>query len=497
MKKGTILIVLILLFSFSTTVNAFSDVSSNDWFYSNVTKLKNKGIVNGYNDNTFKPHNNVTHGEALKMLVGLRGLKPSPNPESTIRHSNAVKYNHHWAEGYVQTAIEEDILYLNKEGLNYDKKASRYEVANYIINYINASLSDDIVKYDVKPGYSKDSYFMDAYGSTMDFLYNMNIIKGNPGKNGYYFEGNRNITRAEFTAIMDRVEAFIDKYNNGEEIITEKRDEINPVVNSYEMIKNVRTLNYSIDPYLMNNFNISDMSKAMYYMKYNGMESLDFRYTKENVGKVIIGNKVDTEYIETVRSAYRYCSAVYPELFFSENRISIAPKLNPDGSLNVKISVVSPYLSFEELASMRNEFYSKTLEEAKKLIDNGTIKQGMSQYQIAMAVNNWIAKNTTYDSSDDRLNNGHGAIVNKVTACSGYTSLLNRMLSLYGIEAYGSSGLAYDTNELHVWTEAILDGEKYYIDTTWNSVLGKNNYFTKDKSIFTSTRSIDEFIGKY
>jgi len=47
----------------------FTDVKSNEWYYSNVKLASSKGIISGYPDSTFRPQNNVTRAEFAKMIV--------------------------------------------------------------------------------------------------------------------------------------------------------------------------------------------------------------------------------------------------------------------------------------------------------------------------------------------------------------------------------------------------------------------------------------------
>jgi predicted DNA-binding antitoxin AbrB/MazE fold protein len=48
--------------------NCFSDVQSNDWFADYVCNAKEKGVVGGYNDGTFKPAENINFAEAAKII---------------------------------------------------------------------------------------------------------------------------------------------------------------------------------------------------------------------------------------------------------------------------------------------------------------------------------------------------------------------------------------------------------------------------------------------
>lgn len=55
-------------------VASFSDVPQNHWAYPYVTELATKKIIGGYDDGTFKPNNNVTREEFVKMIIGAAGL---------------------------------------------------------------------------------------------------------------------------------------------------------------------------------------------------------------------------------------------------------------------------------------------------------------------------------------------------------------------------------------------------------------------------------------
>lgn len=47
----------------------FDDIDADDWFLPYVSTALNAGIVQGYGDNTFKPHKTVSRSEALKMVT--------------------------------------------------------------------------------------------------------------------------------------------------------------------------------------------------------------------------------------------------------------------------------------------------------------------------------------------------------------------------------------------------------------------------------------------
>jgi hypothetical protein len=53
---------------------SFSDVHSADYFYAPVRYLYCQGVISGYADNTFRPYNNTTRGQMVKIVVLGDGL---------------------------------------------------------------------------------------------------------------------------------------------------------------------------------------------------------------------------------------------------------------------------------------------------------------------------------------------------------------------------------------------------------------------------------------
>ena len=56
----------------------FFDVSKEDWFYPYICIASNNGIINGYADRTFAPSNYINFSEASKIIVNAFGYETSP-----------------------------------------------------------------------------------------------------------------------------------------------------------------------------------------------------------------------------------------------------------------------------------------------------------------------------------------------------------------------------------------------------------------------------------
>ncbi|MFA4852104.1 MAG: S-layer homology domain-containing protein [Candidatus Gracilibacteria bacterium] len=71
MKKLHILFLGILLGAIPTafaTASLFSDVNEGDWYYDAVVNLQEKGIIEGYEDDTYKPASDVNRAELAVII---------------------------------------------------------------------------------------------------------------------------------------------------------------------------------------------------------------------------------------------------------------------------------------------------------------------------------------------------------------------------------------------------------------------------------------------
>jgi len=84
----------------------FTDVLPGDWFYSAVETAYGHGIVAGYADGTFRPYNEVTRGQLSKMLV-LAQVWPLLDPERG-HFSDVLKGSAFYT--YIETALSRAII---------------------------------------------------------------------------------------------------------------------------------------------------------------------------------------------------------------------------------------------------------------------------------------------------------------------------------------------------------------------------------------------------
>ena len=85
---------------------SFSDVPSNYWAYDNIKRITELGGFKGYEDGTFKPENQITHEEFLKVVISLM-YKGDANaaPASALGASWDD-----WAKPTLNTAVDAGIV---------------------------------------------------------------------------------------------------------------------------------------------------------------------------------------------------------------------------------------------------------------------------------------------------------------------------------------------------------------------------------------------------
>lgn len=112
----------------------FPDVDPNHWAIDNITTARNSGIINGYDDGTFKPDNEVLYEQAVKMAVCALGY----TEEHAKREGGAAGA---YPYGYLNLANRAKLL--NKlVGVKVGQPLSRGGVSQLIDNMLNAKTFD-------------------------------------------------------------------------------------------------------------------------------------------------------------------------------------------------------------------------------------------------------------------------------------------------------------------------------------------------------------------
>ena len=287
-KLITVLIFLIsFLFSKADLVHAenminFSDIQ-NHWARENITELVNRNIVSGYSDGTFRPENNVTVAEFVKMIV-------EAGEYTLVRSGDLL-----WPDFYIETAIDRKII-SRADFDDYNKAVTRYEIAEIVSRFVDTS--------DVKENKNIFSDLDVEFKSQVLKLVKLKIINGYEDKT---YRGQNNVTRAEAVTIICKT------LNARDELISKRK---------YDATERVDLTNYKVE----NDLNKSSI-KPYYEIKETDLLIYDHgRYAKLD-GYAVSNKNIDLKkVIKIVRgliSENHYVAVVYVPSKYTINQLRI------------------------------------------------------------------------------------------------------------------------------------------------------------------------------
>lgn len=121
-------------FSEDVTTDEFDDVLSHDWFNMYVSAGVGQNLVNGYPGDVFKPDNQVTYAEALK--IALRATNCDFFAEDLKENGvYAQEYAKDWYKGYMQIADDIGVW-----SADFDHEMNREEGIKLIYDIMEYSL---------------------------------------------------------------------------------------------------------------------------------------------------------------------------------------------------------------------------------------------------------------------------------------------------------------------------------------------------------------------
>lgn len=170
---------------------SFGDTKGH-WAEKFMEDLSKKGIINGYNDGTFRPENHITRAELAKLLTGAFGQGEGSFAEFTDVAPDS------WYYKFIAAALADGIVTGYDDGsFKPDAFVTRQDAV--LMMYRAMSL-----KKELPQGYTlfKDDFEISSYAANATrCLGELGIITGNEDKE---FKPQNNITRAEIAAVVCR-----------------------------------------------------------------------------------------------------------------------------------------------------------------------------------------------------------------------------------------------------------------------------------------------------
>lgn len=176
----------------------FSDVGKDNKYYFAINFLKEKNIIKGYDDGTFRPDQTINRAEALKIIFLSRDLLGLPGGNETKISFPDVK-NNDWFAGFVKKAVDLKIVEGYQDGTF---KPANQITAGESLKIMMTGLIKNYQLSDVKENPFTDVIVDQWYTPYLADAKNLQFIEAN--EDGSY-SPNRSMSRGDFAEAIYRI----------------------------------------------------------------------------------------------------------------------------------------------------------------------------------------------------------------------------------------------------------------------------------------------------
>lgn len=288
---------------------------------------------------------------------------------------------------------------------------------------------------------------------------------------------NKNLLAKLFTSLFFATIFSFLIYNNvfASDLDNSSEEVITPKVTTSE-VKVVKAPLYSTS----NTKTFNNVNDAVSYImeeakKFNTSFTFTYKFSGNNLPNFIneiekAFTKPGNDYVHGILSTYGYSAKIY------ENNTAI-------------VTINLTYIG----TKAQEDFVTKKVKE----IANSLLIPNMTDFEKVLAVNNYVVTHANYSFNTKTsphhvytlLNEGKGV-------CQAYALLTYRLLKEMGVEARYVTGKGYGSNGLedHAWNLVKIDGEWYFLDTTWNDQWTNTKYIYYGYFLVTSNQLREDHI---
>ncbi|WP_269058676.1 S-layer homology domain-containing protein [Paenibacillus validus] len=185
----------------------FNDIQDAEWAAAYIAKMKSKNVVQGFEDGTFRPNQPVTRAQAIVTAVRLLGLEneakaKSPDTKLHFKDAELIDKTFPWAKGYIIVALENGLFDASEDTVQPDKPASRVWVASLLVKALG--LKEEALREMTKiPNFTDADQIPAGSIGYVNVALEKRIVSGYPDGT---FQPNKNVTRAEMAALLNRTD---------------------------------------------------------------------------------------------------------------------------------------------------------------------------------------------------------------------------------------------------------------------------------------------------
>lgn len=423
----------------------FSDVPATHWGYADIEAAAKAGLMKGTGEGIFSPEAEVSAAQFLTLLGRL--VFPEVKADGAD-----------WSGPYIAAAQEAGLL----DGTQLDLDNMEAVIDRYDMAVMLRAAAKKLGVAEEKASSGKVADFSDVparYADAVLATYGMGLIKGNQNKN---FNGGNTMTRAEVAAVIMRLSKAADEARAALE-------EPAPTPEPQETT--------SSDP--------QGAREAVIRGLTNMEEEINVEayHLRPEEFSTLFSEIVDSD----------------PDRYFV---FSYLPYIN--FRKNEAKSMTVHYHGTKK----QYEAYKQDMKEARAKAEEivaATVREGMSDYDIAKALHDYLVLNVEYnynwmaDIYDPNAKTGPGdyalyfPLIEGSAICSGYTYAYKYLMDLAGIPCEKIDGDSTGTDQIaaalgyrwsvgHAWNIVQIDGEWYHVDVTWDDLGGdqiRYDYFLK------------------
>jgi len=202
MKRGISLLVLLLVLLSGTSFAVddsvvFDDVPEDSWFYEGVMTMVEYGVITGYPDGKFLPHNEVSREEFAVMMVRALQLGKSGSDSSFVDVEDD-----YWAVPYIESAKQYLTGYKTNQGIAFKPKndAVREDMAVALVKALGYNVKN--ANLDVLNNFKDKHLISENLKPYVAMAYEKKLIKGAEESDGLYFNPTKTLSRAESAVLL-------------------------------------------------------------------------------------------------------------------------------------------------------------------------------------------------------------------------------------------------------------------------------------------------------